>query len=90
MSTEQPDRSLQYRWYLTGCSRLDREPLPLDEFSVIWQEYENYAELLKQADRDKKIDALDASERIRMERKIQADPILKAVLVGQAEEGTDS
>ncbi len=90
MSTEQPDRSLQYHWYLTGCNRLNREPLPIDEFTVIWQEYESHAEMLKQAERDRKIDTLNASERIRMERKIQADPILKAVLVGQAEEGISS
>ena len=84
------ERNREYNWYLTGCSRLDREPLPLEEFSKIWQEYENHAEALKRAEKEGKLSSLDAANRVRMERKIQSDPILKAVLVGQAEEESAS
>jgi|GEM_PF-2225807 len=79
-------RTLEYRWYVKGCQRLDREPIPHDEFCRVWQIYEDHAESLKAADRSGTLTQIDPIRRVEMERRIQDDAILKAVLVGQAEE----
>jgi hypothetical protein len=52
----------------------------------VWQIYEDHAESLKAADRSGTLTQIDPIRRVEMERRIQDDAILKAVLVGQAEE----
>jgi 2-polyprenyl-6-methoxyphenol hydroxylase-like FAD-dependent oxidoreductase len=75
----------EYRWYLTGCDRLGHTPLPEAEFAARWQEFENHAERLKQADKERTLENLEADLRAQMQRRIQDDPFVKAVLVGMAE-----
>ena len=79
------DRSQEFAWYLLGCDRLDRTPVSREEFETLWQEYEDYAESLKSAESAGTLAELDHDARKKMEARIQADPLLKAVLVGQAE-----
>ena len=78
-------REQEYRWYLIGCNRLGHTPLSEEDFVRQWQEYEDHAEKLKAAEAGGSLPALDAQERARMQQRIQADPLFKAVLVGQAE-----
>jgi hypothetical protein len=84
------DRTLEYRWYLVGCDRLGHTPLSLEVFEAKWQEYEDYAESLKQAEEAGTLARLEPVARLNMERKIQSDPLLKAVLVGQSEESSQN
>lgn len=78
-------REQEYRWYLIGCNRLGQTPLSEEDFAGQWQEYEDHAEKLKAAEVGGSLSALNAHERAEMQRRIQADPLFKAVLVGQAE-----
>ena len=80
------DRQQEYRWYVLGCDRLDREPVSLCDFSELWQKYEDHAESLKLADKQGSLLTLDITERSKMEKQIQNDPMLKAVLIGQSED----
>lgn len=86
----EPSRETEYRWYLAGCNRLDRTPLSKEEFCTRWQQFEDYAETLKTAERDGKLLDLDPKWRANMEREIQNDPVTKAVLIGQAEQESNS
>ncbi len=82
------ERSQEYKWYLVGCDRLDREPVSLGEFSELWQKYEDHAESLKLADKQGALLTLDSNRRSQMEKQIQNDPMVKAVLIGQSEDQT--
>lgn len=75
----------EYQWYLTGCERLNYEVLPYEAFSERWQEFEDFAERLKSADEEKTLHDLDSLQRSNMQKRVNNDPYVRAVLVGMAE-----
>ena len=79
------DREREYRWYRIGCDRLGQEPLAPAAFAAQWQEFEDHAEKLKAAEATGAPPEIDAGARAAMQRRIQDDPFVKAVLVGMAE-----
>ncbi len=83
-------REREYLWYLTGCERLGQKPLDEAEFDVRWQEFEDHAERLKTAQSEGKMGEVEASLRTAMQRRVQEDPFVKAVLVGMAEHEQES
>ncbi|HZT43730.1 MAG TPA: hypothetical protein VFA07_16305 [Chthonomonadaceae bacterium] len=80
------DLTREYGWYRTGCERLGQMPLAEAEFAARWQELEDHAERLKAAEAEGSVAEMDAATRAEMQRRIQDDPFVKAVLVGMAEE----
>lgn len=81
------DATQRYRWYIIGCDRLNQTPLTEEEFGAVWQRYEDYAEMLKTAEKAGTLADIDGATRRDMERIIDADPMMKAVLIGQSESG---
>ncbi|HLK56007.1 MAG TPA: hypothetical protein VKU00_05570 [Chthonomonadaceae bacterium] len=75
-----------YVWYRTGCERLGQTPLSEAEFAARWQEFEDHAERLKEAEAEGSVAEMDPAARAEMQRRISDDPFVKAVLVGMAEE----
>ena len=80
------DLTREYGWYRTGCERLGQTPMTEADFTVRWQEFEAHAERLKAAEVEGSVAEIDAAMRAEMQRRIQDDPFVKAVLVGMAEE----
>lgn len=81
------NREREYRWYRIGCDRLGQEPMNEAAFAARWQEFEDHAEQLKAAEESGTAPAIDAGVRAEMQRRMQEDPFVKAVLIGMSEEG---
>jgi hypothetical protein len=81
-------REREYRWYRLGCERLGQTPLDEAAFEGRWQEFEDHAERLKAAEASKTAPDMDAAVRAEMQRRVQDDPFVRAILVGMAEENS--
>jgi hypothetical protein len=76
----------EYRWYLKGCDRLGQAPLDQATFAARWQEFEAHAEQLKAGETGGDLSAIAQEVRAEMQQRVKADPFVKAVLVGMAED----
>lgn len=75
-----------YRWYTIGCQRLGREPMPYEEFEARWQEMQAHALQLQKAEEQNALNQLDPQIRARMQERVRTDPMIRALLIGMAEE----
>lgn len=83
---EDREREREYGWYLIGTNRLGHDAVGYEEFVTKWQEFEDHAELLKTADVEETLNAVDAEKRREMQARLKTDPFVKAVLVGMSED----
>lgn len=83
-------REQEYQWYLLGCSRMGKPPFPLEIFEAKWQEFEEHATQLKEAEENQTLTALDAKERLTMQSRFQNDDFVRALLIGMAESQAQS
>lgn len=82
-----PERhEAEYQQYLRGCQRLGQEAVTLEEFQRQWDRFEEHAEALRSAERAGSLASLPATDRAAMQQRVQNDPLVKALLVGMAED----
>ncbi len=80
-----PTLQQEYQWYLIGCERLDMDALGYEAFEARWQEFEEFAEQLKTAETEETLHTLDNQQRVLMQKRVNGDPFVRAILVGMAE-----
>jgi hypothetical protein len=78
----------EYQRYRIGCLRLGAEPLPLEAFEARWEEFEAHAERLKEGEAAQSLTEIAPALRAEMQRRIQSDPFVRAILIGMAEENS--
>ncbi len=59
--------------------------LSYEDFAERWQEFEDFAERLKSAEAGESLHTLDSVQRANMQKRVNDDPYVRAVLVGMAE-----
>ncbi|CEK17571.1 hypothetical protein [Chthonomonas calidirosea] len=76
----------EYRWYCIGCERLGREPMPFELFEAYWHEMQQHALRLQEAEANNALATLDPNLRAQMQQRVRSDPMIRALLIGMAEE----